>query len=421
MKKRNLLLIAGALFAMSGMAQYNNGYFIINEGQYGSEPGLLNYYSSETNELSTKVYQDANNGSTLGMTAEFGARADGKLFICSKQNFGAGGRLVVADANTLEMMANYVEIDGNADTRAVEAVVEANMFFVGTNMGVYAYDLSTLEPVGLVEGTAIEGSAYSPGSGDMVSHGGYLYVATPDGVMVIDPVDNVLVTTVAIANTVSVFEVNGKVYAAANSCTWGTPSQSDTEQFVLINEDFTAGTVYVVPMASSNFWFTPKPCKPVEIMGENAIVYSPGEGTKYLCKYDFSTGEFTEKFIEFEGRQQMYGHVLASDLENGDLLVCTFQGYSSTNYWFNIYDGKTGEQKNSLKMPAHYWFPSQIIKAKDSGSPTGIKDLTVKEKEVAGVMYYNVTGQMSRNPFDGINIVQTRYTDGTTSTEKVMF
>ena len=72
MKKRTLLLIAGALFALCSMAEYNNGYFIINEGQYGSEPGLLNYYSSENNEISTKVYQGANNGSTLGMTAEFG-------------------------------------------------------------------------------------------------------------------------------------------------------------------------------------------------------------------------------------------------------------------------------------------------------------------------------------------------------------
>ena len=413
-------MIAGALFALSSMAEYSNGYFIINEGQYGSEPGLLNYYSSETNEISTKVYQGANNGSTLGMTAEFGTMADGKLFICSKQNFGTGGRLVVANANTLETLANYVEIDGSADTRGVEAVVEANRFFVGTNVGVYAYDLTTLEPVGIVEGTAVEGTTYSPGTGDMVSHGGYLYVAVPDGVMVIDPVDNVLVTTVSIANAVSVFEAGGKVYAAANSCTWGTPSQSDTEQFVLINDDFTAGTVYDVPMASPYFWFTPKPCKPVQVKGENAIVYSPGEGTKYLCKYNFSTGEFTEKFIEFEGRQQMYGHVVASDLENGDLLVCTFQSYSSTNYWFNIYDGQTGELKNSLKMPGHYWFPSQIIKAKDSSNPTRIEDVTVKEKEVAGVMYYNVTGQMRRIPFDGINIVLTRYTDGTTSTQKVM-
>ena len=58
MKKRTLLLIAGALFALCSMAEYNNGYFIINEGQYGSEPGLLNYYSSENNEISTKVDDD---------------------------------------------------------------------------------------------------------------------------------------------------------------------------------------------------------------------------------------------------------------------------------------------------------------------------------------------------------------------------
>ena len=421
MKKKFFLLIAGALFTMCGMAQFTDGYFIINEGQYGNEPGLLNFYSSENNEFSTKVYQGVNEGSTLGMTAEFGTLADGKLFICSKQNFGAGGRLVVADAKTLETLANYKEIDGNADTRGVEAVVEANRFFVGTNFGVYAYDLTTLEPVGIVQGTAIEGTTYSPGSGDMLSHNGYLYVATPDGIQVIDPVANALVTTVAIGNAVSVFEVDGKVYAAANSCTWGTPSENDTEQFVLINDDFTAGTVYTVPMASPYFWFTPKPCKPVQVKGENAIVYSPGEGTNYLCKYDFDTQTFTEKFIVFDGRQQMYGHVVLSDLETGDLVVCTFQSYSSTKYWFNIYDGNTGELKNSLQVPAHYWFPSQVIKAMSSSNPTAIDDVKAKDKEVKTVVYYNMAGQMSQQPFDGINIVVTRYTDGTSAANKVLY
>jgi hypothetical protein len=39
---------------------------------------------------------------------------------------------------------------------------------------------------------------------------------------------------------------------------------------------------------------------------------------------------------------------------------------------------------------------------------------------VAGVRYINVAGMESNEPFDGMNIVVTTYTDGTTTTAKVL-
>ena len=41
-------------------------------------------------------------------------------------------------------------------------------------------------------------------------------------------------------------------------------------------------------------------------------------------------------------------------------------------------------------------------------------------REVSGVMYYNTMGLPSVTPWQGVNIVVTRYTDGTTSTTKVI-
>lgn len=54
----------------------------------------------------------------------------------------------------------------------------------------------------------------------------------------------------------------------------------------------------------------------------------------------------------------------------------------------------------------------------DGGNPTAVKDVTVG-KTVESVRYYNVMGQESDRPVDGVNIIVTRYTDGTTSTIKV--
>ena len=51
--------------------------------------------------------------------------------------------------------------------------------------------------------------------------------------------------------------------------------------------------------------------------------------------------------------------------------------------------------------------------------PTSVKDVNA-DKTVAGVRYVNLAGMTSSEPFDGVNIVVTSYTDGTTSTAKVI-
>ena len=41
-------------------------------------------------------------------------------------------------------------------------------------------------------------------------------------------------------------------------------------------------------------------------------------------------------------------------------------------------------------------------------------------REVVGVTYVNTIGQMSSTPWQGVNIVVTRYSDGSTTTQKVI-
>ena len=53
------------------------------------------------------------------------------------------------------------------------------------------------------------------------------------------------------------------------------------------------------------------------------------------------------------------------------------------------------------------------------GVITDVTRLTTA-REVAAVDYYNLAGQRSQRPWQGVNIVVTRYTDGTTATRKVV-
>jgi hypothetical protein len=65
----------------------------------------------------------------------------------------------------------------------------------------------------------------------------------------------------------------------------------------------------------------------------------------------------------------------------------------------------------------------QLVSATGADAPmvTAIDALVVDGKPVAGVTYYNMAGQQSNKAFEGVNIVVTRFTDGTKKTTKVVF
>lgn len=60
---------------------------------------------------------------------------------------------------------------------------------------------------------------------------------------------------------------------------------------------------------------------------------------------------------------------------------------------------------------------AQIILTKDV--VTAVKEVK-SEAQVASVTYYNIVGMSSDKPFSGINVVVTRYSDGTSTTSKVI-
>ena len=75
---------------------------------------------------------------------------------------------------------------------------------------------------------------------------------------------------------------------------------------------------------------------------------------------------------------------------------------------------KAGEQDKTFYI-AEYTTDFSI----KGGIPTGIVDV-MNAKQVVGEKYYNVAGIESDTPFKGVNIVVTRYSDGSTTTTKIL-
>ena len=67
-------------------------------------------------------------------------------------------------------------------------------------------------------------------------------------------------------------------------------------------------------------------------------------------------------------------------------------------------------------------YPLDLTSEGAQNPPTGIREIldVTGSKVVESVRYFNVMGMESKEPFEGINIVVTRYTDGSFSTAKVL-
>ena len=66
-------------------------------------------------------------------------------------------------------------------------------------------------------------------------------------------------------------------------------------------------------------------------------------------------------------------------------------------------------------------YPLDLTEQGAKEPPTSVRELAdLTGKTVDSIRYYNILGQGSNRPYEGLNIVVTRYTDGSFSTTKVM-
>lgn len=111
--------------------------------------------------------------------------------------------------------------------------------------------------------------------------------------------------------------------------------------------------------------------------------------------------------------------------DNGDdiaiLLVRRGEGEKCTAYHF-VYD----EDENYNYLETGAWFKNVDDPISLAVAPklkynvnTAISTISTN-KQVTGVTYYNVAGVASVTPFDGINIVVTRYSDGSQTATKIL-
>lgn len=186
--------------------------------------------------------------------------------------------------------------------------------------------------------------------------------------------------------------------------------------------------------------FAPNTYCPINFMGESSV---KGNNPAYTSSYYFATPKANEYANVVWAVYNGGAFYLPSN--NGSINVQGFKAAFNVDYSLNsnnapqLTDGKlysfealvkemaTTEAKSAPRKAAYDATVAPSTKFvvyplnldADKEVVTGVNDVN-SAKEVKGVSYFNMMGVESAQPFDGVNIMVTTYTDGTSSAAKVL-
>lgn len=342
---------------------FTEGFFIVNEEWFGHTNGSVNFIDNN-GQINYRVYSAANNNHAFGATTQFGTIYGDKFYFVSKQEadpgdvqYTPGGRLVVANAQTMQKIASFNDI-GGGDGRSFVGVNE-HKGYIGASNGVYLFNIDNLQVEGLIPGTAGTGGPYSDQMGNMIRTSQYVFaVKQGEGILVIDPKTDTLVTT-----------ITGDFYSvtqAKDGSIWGIKSQA----VVNIHPTTFAVQSYAIPTTTyPDPWGAWNAGSFSASNTENTLYWfiSAGWGSgNRIVKFDVTAKTFNENFITIPGqtgtyKQTPYGAGLRVNPVTGELIVNTTEtgGHYQKN-WVHIYDAN-GNLTNTRILNDYYWFPALTV------------------------------------------------------------
>ena len=324
---------------------YSQGIFFVNEDWYGWDNGTINFLTND-GRMFYRVFRRENPDEKLGVTTQFGTIYGEKFFLISKQaksteEESTGGRLVVADALSLEKIAAFDQI-GGGDGRSFLGVDEKTGY-IGSSSGVFVFDIENMKVGDVIEGTLNDEGLYSGQIGSMVRAGKYVFAAKQsEGVLVIDAENHTLQTTIELPSIATlVLGRDGNIWAAdGNALVRINPVSFETWARSLPSGCRVADTW--------GAWNAGSLCAAYK---SNLLYFADESKNKVVC-YNIDTDELNASFFTLPDQdgeyvQMFYGAGLRVDPQTDNVVVTsTESGYLShyMNNWIHIVDGTNGEQ-----------------------------------------------------------------------------
>lgn len=344
----------GNIKYLPATVDYTQGVFIVNEDWFGHRNSTTNYLTRD----GKFVY---NNTTEIGATACFGAAWGNRYYIIAKQakDGGAkveGGRITICDANTMRIIKQIKDIDGNNEGRSFCGVDE-HKAYVSTSKGIYTLNLDELT-VGDAVKNADGGDAKLGECGNMVRLGDYVY-ATEYGksLRIIDCNTDRIVATISSAKVYSItMSKDGQLWVSTDKGI----SRVNTESRQL--EEIALPSGIGVPAKDIYAWKSDGLCASLQ----NNVIYwtASGWNPTTIFKYDIDNNEFA-KVVDLTNDADKWKMYSASNLRvdpvTDNLYVSLFKDNGSQDYAVRIYDNN-GTQLNEYELTQkNFWFPGMFV------------------------------------------------------------
>ena len=329
-----VLYVAASSASMADDVDFHEGIFVVNEDWYGHQNSTVNYLLPDDpggNYWHYRVFQEANPGHELGCTNQYGAIWNGRFYFIAKQDKDpgasvAGGRITVADAETMKILYQNTIIDpsgAQCDGRGFVGIDE-HKGYISTSNGVWIFDLDNFEVKGRIEGTSNPnagddtpntnpaGSLYYGQSGTMLLADGKVFVChQQSGILVIDAASDKLVSHISM-DIVSDGAGIGSIVKAADGSLWASVAQdthgTGSSRPLLLRIDPHTLATETVPVTEgmfgpANSWYAWTPDAFVASSQSNVLYWKGGMNRWFagsqIYKFDCDTRE-TSLFVDLE-------------------------------------------------------------------------------------------------------------------------
>ena len=361
-------------------AGYDSGLLWLNEEWFGHTSGSINYIDAER-DVHYRAYEAVNDGRAFGATSQFATVWADKLIVMSKQAWDGGdtrsienngGRVVIADAKTMERLASFDNIGG--DGRACAGVSPTKVYLTHA-AGVRALDLSTMTLAEAdIEGLPA-GSTYSGQYGNITVSGNHAFVAVQSKGIVIINTDTdsfeTLIDKTSIATVVTT--PDGKVWYAAG-----------TEAGCIDPATLEVTRTVTLPVSVSAQWGSWRNVSFFASPNSNELIFNAMGGwsaTPNLYRWnideveDPSTLEPIYTYDSSSDYGSMYG-CSGYDPRTDEFVFATSLGYGYLGLynWLHFVDAQSGEVKAVKELSQYWWFPAMPVLPDTYSAAVDIED-----------------------------------------------
>ncbi|MET0636061.1 MAG: DUF5074 domain-containing protein [Chitinophagaceae bacterium] len=315
--------------------KYENGFFIANEGWFGTEPSSVSFYRYGADTLELDIYKKENPTNNIGARAsnlQYATIHNGRMYLVNK----VGGSVIAVDAYTHKEIArsatgNWLALTAIDDTKGL----------VTSTTGVHPIDLNTM-----TIGTAIAGVTGS--MGDILKAGNYVFAirasGTGAGAVILNASDYSIVKTIKNVRMGFAQTPDGNVWCASST---GYVFKIDA---TTASYDSTLVT-YTIPSNS--------PWQSTGITAsttENVVFIRSG---KNIYKFP---NTLNTPFCSIASDRQFYGKGIGYDPMSKQLVAMTIKGFG-TNSAFNdllFIDPVTAVLNKKISYE-HIYFPAMAV------------------------------------------------------------